>query len=291
MITTKNGSTNGQAGLHKASKKATPSAKLFGPNNQPLNLQNVGSGKEQPFEDSYFDAVGNWLGRHGPAIAHLLLIVGSAASTVTNAWHWSHIDDELVISILITLLFCGLIVEAAFGYSWKMRGTTNLTGMQVHTALFMYNLASIIMIGDLGFSVIESALDIDDVAGYWVGIVQPLGSVWLVRKFYEIKGQHPMTIAKQKVATLKARAAASRVEHHAAEFRLELDEAKHERFMKRAALEQRIGAGEALVGSGWFRRQVNKAVKQSVNATLLPSIKEKVGKLPQLLGLKKSQKN
>ncbi len=147
------------------------------------------------------------------------------------------------------------------------------------------------MIGDLSLSVAAVAIGIGDVAQYWVGIVQPLFAVHLVRIFFAIKGEHPMTIAKQKVATLKAYMAAGAVENEAAEMRLQLDEERHERFMKRAALNQRIAAGEVLVSGGWFKRQVKRAVRDSVNKKLLPGIRGKLGKLPQLLRLPRSREN
>lgn len=265
--------------------------RLYSASDEPLDLSASGSGHENPFEESYFDRVGDWLGKHGPAISHLFLIIGSAAGTLTNAFHFAEVDGQVIYTLLVTLIFCGLIVEASFAYAWMKRGSTDLAGAQIASVNKLYNRSSIVMIGDLSLSVAAVAIGIGDIAEYWVGIVQPLFAVHLVRIFFALKGEHPMTIAKQRVATLKAYMDAGAVENEAENMRLQLDEERHERFMKRAALEQRIAAGEALVAGGWFRRQVKKAVHESVNKKLLPEVRARLGKLPELLRLGQGRSN
>ena len=267
--------------------------KLFGADDKEIDLTEVGSsGEESPFEDSYFDAVGDWLGKHGPAISHLFLIIGSAFGTVSNAWHLSHMDSVSIWQLVFgVLLFCGLIVECAFAVSWLKRGSTDLAGNQLVTVKKLYDRSSIVMIGDLSLSLAEVALGIGGIAAFWVGCVQPIFSVHLVRLFFQLKGEHPMTIARQRVGTLKARMAAGEVENEAQALQLILDEERHNRFMQRASLEQRIAAGEALVSSRWFRSQIKRAVKDSVGKSLLPNVRAKLANLPNLLRLNRSQKN
>jgi len=273
-------------------EKPSPKVTLYNSNDEPIDLTDTGSGNENPFEHSFFDIVGDWLGKHGPAISHLFLIIGSAAGTLTNAIHFATgPEGQLVHTLFATLIFCGLIVEASFAYAWMKQGSTDLAGAQIKSVRDLYNRSSFVMIGDLSLSVASVAIGIGDVAQYWVGIVQPLFAVHLVRLFFVIKGSHPMTIAKQKVATLKAYMEAGAVENEAEHMRLQLDEERHERFMRRAALEQRIAAGEALVSGGWFKRQVKKAVRQSVDKKLLPDVRSRLGKLPELLRLPGSRKN
>lgn len=279
---------NGVLDPFKLGEPEAPSrtVKLFDANEEELDLSDIGSGRQKAFEHSYFDTVSDWLGQHGPALAHLLLILGSAAGTVTNSRHFATIEGQLVFSMFATLLLCGLIIEAAFAYAWMKKGSTDLAGTQLHEARKLYNLSSVIMIGDLSLSVAAVAIGAGQIAEYWVGIIQPIGAVFLIRFFYNLKGAHPMTIARQRVVSLKAYQEAALVEDEAEALQLVLDEKRHERFMKRAALEQRIGAGEALVNSGWFRRQIKRATKEAVGQKLLPEVVGKLQKLPELLRLK-----
>lgn len=272
-------------------EKPRQKVKLFDASDNVLDLTEIDSGKTDPFEQSWFEGLSNWLGKHGPALAHTFLIVGSAAGTVTNALHFAETGQGLVHTLLVTLLFCGLVIEFGFAYAWKKAGSTDLAGNQVKTVNDLYNLSSIIMIGDLSLSVAEIAFGIGEIAAYWVGIVQPIGAVFIIRLFYRLKQEHPMTKAMQKVATLKARAQAGAVENEAQNMQLLLDEEKHERFMRRAALNERMIAGQKIVSGRWFRGQIKRATKDAVGKTLLPNIRAKVKNLPNLLRLPRSRKN
>ena len=67
---------------------------LFGPNSEPLELESleVGEGRKQPFDNSVLDHISSLLATHGPALAKLLLIIGSAAGTIYNAIRAGHVE-------------------------------------------------------------------------------------------------------------------------------------------------------------------------------------------------------
>jgi len=272
-------------GLDKPEKPSTR-VKLFDANENEIDFSEVGEAEAKPFEESYFDKVGDWLGKHGPAISHLFLIIGSGAGTVRNAWHLSQLDSVDVWQLIFAvLLFCGLIVECAFAYAWMKRGSFTLAGPQLATAKKLYDRSSIVMIGDLSLSLAEIAFGVGKIAQFWVGIVQPIMAVHLVRLFYQLKGEHPEAVARQNVVTLKALMRAEWVEEEAANQRLALDESRHERFMQRAALNKRHEHGRKLVAGRWFNGQMKRAVKDAVNQKLLPDALGKLKRLPKLLKL------
>lgn len=262
---------------------------IYGPNNEELDLSTLtdhGSGSKDPFDPSFLDAISKQLARHGPALAKLLLILGSGSATVYNAIRAGLHPNVAVPELLTAILTAaGLIVECGFAYGWSRKGSYDLAGEQRSTVDAIFNRSSYVMIGDLSLSVAEIAFGVGNIAIYWIGIVQPILAVHIVKLFYKLKGQHPEYIAEMEIIDLRADARAADIRDKAESFRLSLAEKKHDRDMQRAALSERHRSGNKLVTSRWFRRQVNNAVKDSVGKNLLVDIRARVGKLPRLLGI------
>lgn len=271
-----------------------PSVELFGPNDQPINLASLegGEGKKNPFDESYFDIVSAWLAQHGPALAKLLLIIGSGAGTIYNAIKAGHIDG-VEIGWLVTLILtaAGLIVEMGFAFGWSRRGSYDLAGQQRATVDKIFNRSSYVMIGDLSLSVAEIAFGVGGIATYWIGLVQPIMAVHVVKLFYALKGQHPAYVAEMEIVDLRADMKASAVRDVAQAQRLELAEKEHERGMEWAALRKRHEHGTKLVSSRWYDRQVKQAVKEAVNRENLPAVRKALGKLPKLLRIGQGRSN
>lgn len=245
-----------------------------------------GAGHKDPFEASFLDAASRTLATHGPAFAKLSLIVGSATATIYNAIkagnHPAVLSSGLVTTILIA---AGLIVECGFAYAWSRKGSYDLAGAQRLTADAIFNRSSLVMIGDLSLSVAEVAFGVGQIAVFWIGIVQPIVAVHIVRLFYRLKGEHPEYIAELEVVDLRADMRASRIRDKADVLRLSQAERKHERHLQWAALEERHRSGVRLVSSGWFRRRVNQSVKDAVGKNILGDVRKRLGKLPALLGI------
>lgn len=268
---------------------------LYGPDDQKLNLSALtdrGAGAKNPFDSSFLDGASRMLATHGPAFAKLSLIVGSATATVYNAIKAGAsprvLNGDLITTVLIA---AGLIVECGFAYAWSRKGSYDLAGAQRITADAIFNRASLIMIGDLSLSVAEIAFGVGMIAIYWVGIVQPIFAVHIVRLFYRLKGEHPEYIAEMEIVDLRADLRAADIRDKADALRLSLAERKHERHMQWAALDARHYSGSKLVTSRWFKRQVNNAVKEAVGKSLLGDIRARVGKLPKLLRIGGAQKS
>lgn len=261
---------------------------LYGANDKPLDLESlaIGAGKKAPFDTSFFDVVSIWLATHGPALAKLLLIVGSAAGTIYNAVRAGHIEGvEIGWLVMLILSAAGLIVECGFAYGWSRRGSYDLAGEQRATVDKLFNRSSYVMIGDLSLSVAEIAFGVGGMATYWIGIVQPVMAVHIVKLFYALKGQHPEYIAEMEVVDMQASIKAERIRDAVNDQRLELAERNHERAMQWAALNKRHEHGLKLAGSRWYDRQVRKATREAVNREYLPGVRAKLGKLPKLLGI------
>lgn len=267
---------------------------LYSAKDQLLDLDSLaaGAGSKSPFDPSFFDVVSNWLAKHGPSLAKLLLIVGSAAGTVYNAIKASHMEGvEIGWLIMLILSAAGLIVECGFAYGWSRRGSYDLAGKQRETVDKIFNRSSYVMIGDLSLSVAEVAFGIGGIATYWIGIIQPVMAVYIVKLFYTLKGQHPEYIAEMEIVDLKANAKASQIRDAANDQKLELAEKNHERTLQWAALRKRHEHGLKLAGSRWYNRQVKQATREAVNREYLPAVRKKLGKLPKLLRLEGSSKN
>ena len=266
---------------------------LFGPNEQPINLASlqVGSGKKKPFDDSFFDDVSNWLAQHGPALAKLLLIIGSGAGTIYNAIKAGHIEG-VQIGWLITLILsaAGLIVECGFAYGWSRRGSYDLAGRQRATVDLIFNRSSYVMIGDLSLSVAEIAFGVGGIATYWIGIVQPIMAVHVVRLLYRLKGEHPEFLAEMEVLDMKANMKASVIRDALQDQKLELAEKAHERNLEWAALKKRHEHGVKLVNGRWYDRQIKQATKEAVGQKI-SVVRLKLGKLPKLLKIGKQRSN
>ena len=263
---------------------------LYSASDQPLDLDSlaVGAGKKSPFDSSLFDAASNWLATHGPALAKLLLIIGSATGTVYNAIRAGHMDGvEIGWLVMLILSAAGLIVECGFAYGWSRRGSYDLAGKQRETVDKIFNRSSYVMIGDLSLSVAEIAFGIGGIATYWIGIVQPAMAVHVVKFFYALKGQHPEYIAEMEIVDLRANMKAAQIRDAANDQRLELAEREHERALQWAALRKRHEHGLKLAGSRWYSRQVRRATREAVDRHYLPQVRAKLGKLPKLLGIGK----
>ncbi len=257
-----------------------------------LDSFKIGEGRKKPFDESFFDVVSNWLATHGPALAKLLLIVGSATGTIYNAIKAGHIDG-VEIGWLITLILtaAGLIVECGFAYGWSRRGSYDLAGQQRITVDKIFNRSSYVMIGDLSLSVAEIAFGIGGIATYWIGLVQPIMAVHVVKLFYQLKGEHPEYIAEMEIVDMQANMKASLIRDAAQDQQLQLAEKNHERALEWAALLKRHQHGTKLVASRWYDRQVKQAVKEAVNQTYLPEVRKALGKLPKLLRLGRGRRN
>lgn len=263
-------------------------------NDQLLYLDNraVKASRKSPVDSSFFDVVSNWLATHGPSLAKLLLIVGIAAGTVYNAIKAGHMEGvEIGWLIILILSAASLIVECGFAYGWSRRGSHDLAGNQRETIDKIFNRSSYVMIGDLSLSVAEVAFGIGGIATYWIGIIQPVMVVHIVKLFYTLKGQHPEYIAEMEVVDLKANAKASQIRDAANDQKLELAERDHERALQWAALRKRHEHGLKLAGSRWYNRQIKQATREAVNREYLPAVRKKQGKLPKLLRLEGSNKN
>lgn len=266
---------------------------LLGPNEQPINLAsfNLGTGKKKPFDDSLFDGISSWLAKHGPALAKLLLIIGSGAGTIYNGIKAGNMEG-VEIGWLVTLILsvAGLIVECGFAYGWSRRGSYDLAGRQRSTVDLIFNRSSYVMVGDLSLSVAEIAFGVGGIATYWIGIVQPIMAVHVVRLFYRLKGEHPEYIAEMEIVDLKANMKASLVRDAIQSQKLELAEKAHERNLEWAALRKRHEHGVKLVNGRWYDRQIKQATKDAVGQKL-SGVRLKLGKLPKLLKIGKSRKN
>ncbi len=266
---------------------------LFGADNQPLDLESidVGEGRKEPFDSSYFDAVSSYLSTHGPALAKLLLIVGSGAGTVYNAIKAGHMEG-VEIGWLVTLILtaAGLIVEMGFAYGWSRRGSYDLAGEQRATVDKIFNRSSYVMIGDLSLSVAEIAFGVGGIATYWIGIVQPVMAVHVVRLFYKLKGEHPEYLAEMELVDMKARMKAAAIRDAAKDQRLALAERDHERAMEWASLDKRHEHALKLVTGRWYDRQVKREVRDAVGQGI-GRMRTQLGKLPRLLRLGNPQKN
>ena len=278
---------------YQASNGEAASSDLPTDGSQELHdLGDLGAGHKEPFDSSFLDAVSRTLATHGPAFAKLSLIVGSATATIYNAIkagnHPAVLSGGLVTTILIA---AGLIVECGFAYAWSRKGSYDLAGAQRRTVDAIFNRSSLVMIGDLSLSVAEVAFGVGQIAIFWIGIVQPIVAVHIVRLFYRLKGEHPEYIAEMEVVDLRADMRASRIREKADVLRLSQAERKHERHLQWAALEERHRSGVRLVSSGWFRRRINQSVKDAVGKNLLGDVRKRLGKLPALLGIGRARES
>lgn len=267
-------------------------AVLYGPNDEALDITDHGAGRKDPFDSSVLDSISNLLAQHGPALAKLLLIIGSGTATIYNAIKAGNHPQVLNGGLLTTILVAaGLIVECGFAYAWSRKGSYDLAGQQRQTVDSIFNRSSYVMIGDLSLSVAEIAFGIGNIAIYWIGLVQPFCAVHIVKLFYKLKGQHPEYIAEMEIVDMRADMKAAEIRDKAEVQRLTLADRKHERHLQWASLRERHQAGSKLVSSRWFRRQINKAVKDAVGKNLLEDVRKRVGKLPMLLRIKNERRN
>ena len=255
------------------------------------SLPDHGGGTKSPFDTSFLNSISRTLAKHGPALAKLLLIVGSALATVYNALR-AGARPEVLNGDLVFLILCaaGLIVECGFAYAWSRRGSYDLAGEQRDVANKIFNRSSFIMIGDLSLSVAEFAFGVGSIAVIWIGIVQPIFAVHIVRLFYKLKGLHPEYLAEMRVVDMRAQMKAAEILDAAEELAFDLQDRSHERDLRWIALDERHASGLKLVTSRWFRRQVKKAVKASVGYRLLGELRERAGNLPNLLGIGRGEK-
>lgn len=274
-----------------------PPVTLYGADEKPLRLEdlgvtNHGAGSKSPFDRSFLDGPKNWFAKHGPALANLLLMAGSAAGTIYTAIRTSHgsgIDTPFLVAAVMIL--AGLVIECGYGWAWSRQGTHHLAGRQRVLADRIFKGASVVMVGDLSLSLAEVAFGIGHYSAYWIGGIQPMAAVAIVYTFYLIKGAHPEHLAELEIVDMRAAARAADARDKVEAFRLQLAERQHERAMRTAALETRQAYGERLVTSGWFRRRVKREVKGAVGHSLLGDVRQAVGKLPRLLGIGKAQRN
>lgn len=270
---------------------------LYGADDRPLSLADLGvtdrgAGRKEPFDKSFLDGVKNWFAKHGPALANLLLMGGSATGTVATAIRTSHTSGlDSPVMVAAVMIFAGLVIECGYAWAWSRQGTHDLAGRQRVLADRLFKMASVVMVGDLSLSLAEVAFGVGGMAPYWIGGVQPAAAVWIVYTFYAIKGAHPEHLAEMEIVDLRADAKAADARDKADAFRLQLAERNHERAMRWAALDTRQDYAERLVRSGWFRRRVKGAVKEAVGQNLLGNVRAQLGKLPRLLGLSKPQTN
>jgi len=266
---------------------------LFGANDKLLDLDsiNVGEGRKEPFDQSYFDKVSKYLSTHGPALAKLLLIIGSGAGTIYNAIKAGHMDG-VEIGWLVTLILtaAGLIVEMGFAYGWSRRGSYDLAGEQRATVDKIFNRSSYVMIGDLSLSVAEIAFGVGGIATYWIGIIQPVMAVHVVRLFYKLKGEHPEYLAEMELVDMKARMKAAAIRDAAKDQRLALAERDHERSMEWASLKKRHEHALKLVTGRWYNRQVKQEVRKAVGQSV-GAMRTQLGKLPKLLRIGQGRSN
>lgn len=279
--------------LTQNGEDVTRKVHLYGPNSEPLDLESldIGEGRKQPFDSSALDHVSNLLATHGPALAKLLLIVGSATGTIYNAIKAGHMDG-VQIGFLVTLILsaAGLIVECGFAYGWSRRGSYDLAGAQRVTVDKIFNRSSYVMIGDLSLSVAEVAFGVGGIATYWIGIVQPVMAVHVVRLFYRLKGEHPEYLAEIEIVDLRAQMKAMAIRDAANDQRLALAEHEHERSLQWAALRKRHEHGKKLVESRWYDREIKRATREAVGERLV-SVRGKLLGLPKLLGIGKERSN
>ena len=239
--------------------------------NASLRHNHLERSDNNPFDSSFFDGISNWLATHGPALAKLLLIIGSTAGTIYNAIKAGK-SDGVEIGWLITLILAaaGLIVECGFAYGWSRKGSGSLAGKQVRTVEKIFNRSSYVMIGDLSLSVAEIALGVGGIAMYWIGIVQPIMAVHIVKLFYRLKGEHPEYIAELEIVNMQADMRASQIRDRVQNQKLQLAERNYERSMEWASLRKRHEHGYKLVNSRWYNRKVKRAVKEAVDQKYLP---------------------
>ncbi|MDZ4698565.1 MAG: hypothetical protein SH809_02560 [Rhodothermales bacterium] len=279
------------------STSSRPPVTLYGANDRPLELPNIegasrGAGRREPFDKSFLDGPKNWFSKHGPALANLLLMGGSATGTVATALRSSHaagLDSPLLVASVMIL--AGLVIECGFAWAWSRQGTHDLAGRQRVLADRMFKMAAAVMVGDLSLSLAEVAFGVGGIAPYWIGGIQPAAAVWIVYTFYAIKGAHPEHLADLEIVDLRADAKAAAMRDRADAFRLALAERKHERALKWAALDTRQEYAEKLVTGRWFRRRVKGEVKKAVGQNLLGDVRRKLGELPRLLGIGKARQN
>lgn len=247
-------------------------------------ITNRGSGTKSPFDKSFLDSLSRTLAKHGPAFAKLSLIAGSMTATVYNALRAGArpevLNGDLVFFILTA---AGLIVECGFAYAWSKRGSYDLAGEQRNVAKQIFNRSSFIMIGDLSLSVAEIAFGVGNIAVIWIGIIQPVFAVHIVRLFYRLKGLHPEYLAEMRVVDLRAQMTAAQTLDLVEETALELEERRHMRELQWASLEERTHHGWKLVSSRWFKRQVKRAVKASVGYSLLEEARQRSAQLKNVL--------
>ncbi len=279
----------------RSNSQQAPSPVLFGSNGEQLDLDNLtdkGAGRKNPFDSSPLDTISDLLATHGPALAKLMLILGSGAATVYNALKAGNHPGILNGNMLTTILIAaGLIVECGFAYGWSRRGSYDLAGFQRKRVDMIFNRSSYVMIGDLSLSVAEIAFGIGQIAMYWVGVIQPFMAVHIVKLFYKLKGEHPEYIAEMEIVDMRADLKAAQIRDQADGVRLEIAENKHERSLQWASLNERHASSSKLVTSRWFRRRVHREVKQAVGKNLFGDIRARVGKLPKLLKLKNERRN
>ena len=257
-----------------------------------IDLTEIGQGNKQAFDFSFLDFIGDWLAKHGPALAKLLLIVGSGAGTVYNAIKAGDMDG-VHIGWLVTLILtaAGLIVEIGFAYAWKKRGSYDLAGAQRKTADAIFKRSSSVMIGDLSLSVAEIAFGVGGIATYWIGLVQPAMAVHVVMLFYRLKGEHPVYLAEIEIVEMKASVKAAEIRDAVQDRKLELAERNHNRVLQWASLQKRHQHGLKLVMGRWFDRQIKRSVREAVGQKFLSDSVGKLKRLPKLLKLPKSREN
>ena len=172
-------------------------------------------------------------------------------------------ESKLVWLITLILAAAGLIVECGFAYGWSRKGSGSLAGKQVRTVENIFNRSSYVMIGDLSLSVAEIAFGVGGIATYWIGIVQPIMAVHIVKLFYRLKGEHPEYIAELEIVNMQADMRASQIRERVQNQKLQLAERNYERSMEWASLRKRHEHGYKLVNSRWYDRKSKEGCQGS----------------------------
>ena len=213
----------------------------------PPNLRQLQRNKPEPPFDESDDIWGHkvieWLKKHGPSIAKLLLMVATGCATAFGGWKaaTSPPMDILGINVggdpsgqpnyLVAFMVwgCGFILEIMYAYSWMKKGHESIAGDQVQIIDTIHNVTSTLMVGALVCMLLEAQAGLHILFIFWTSLVEPIGAVWLLHQLFVLKGSHPIEMQIQKGQDMIAEFEAEKMKEERAKLDHAIKGAKLER--------------------------------------------------------------
>jgi len=224
--------------MSTTAKKETPKSSplIYGPDNKPIHVVDVDEIEvESPFDDSPLGKVTEFLKTHGVALSKILFMVATAAATAFGGLAAAKAGGTFNISVALMVWGCGFLLEAAFAYSWHMKGSDVTAGRQKDIIENIFNVATIVMLGDLACMLLEHQFQGNILVHWlfigWTSAVQPFAAVYIMRAYFELKGANPITASKDRAVTLKAVMYSNAIEEHSKQLDLALQRSENQRYI------------------------------------------------------------